>query len=492
MGLSSGLSRGERAVAIEEPDAGPEPLAWRPERTFLGHPVGLPVIAFTEAFERFSYYGMQTLLELYLVKALLLSPHVEHIVGFDWFRSVLTGLYGAPPTTQALASHIFGTYTALVYLTPIFGGLLADRWLGKTRTVTIGAILMAVGHFLMAFDASFLFALLLLVLGVGCLKGNLASQVGALYPAGDRRATDAYQLYYIGISGGAFFGALICGALGEKVAWHWGFGAAGVCMLIGLGIYLAGRRHLPPEPRAVRAAGTAGAAAPTLTGRDWRVLILLALMIPVLAVSALGNQQMFNAYLVWADRSYDFMLFGLRIPTSFLVSFDAITGVLTLAGTVLFWRWYGKRWREPDEFSKLIIGCLISSSGFILVAVVAGQHAATGVKPALWLALLINTLNNIGFANVFPVSLALYSRVAPRAIAGTVIGIYYLFLFLANILVGIVGGWLDIMPAGQFWGIHVAAILGAAGIFLGIKLVFGRWLLRGAEPGPAISGGGRE
>jgi len=466
-------------MAIEEPDAGPEPVETRPQRQFLGHPIGLPVIAFTEAFERFSYYGMQTLLVLYMVKALLLSPHVERIAGFGWFNQVLTWIYGAAPSTQALASHIFGTYTALVYLTPIIGGFIADRWLGKTRTVTIGAILMAAGHFLMAFDVSFLLALLLLVLGVGCLKGNLASQVGALYRPGDPRATAAFQLYYLGISGGAFFAPLVCGALGEEVGWHWGFGAAGVGMVIGLGIYLAGRRHLPPEPRVSRAA--AGAAkAPALTGRDWRVIALLVLMVPVLAVSAIGNQQMFNAYLVWADRSYDFMLFGHRMPTSFLVSFDAITGFLMLGGSVLFWRWYGTRWREPDEMSKLIIGCLISSSAFILVAIVAGQHAATGVKPALWLALLINTLNNIGFANVFPVSLALYSRAAPRAIAGTVIGIYYLFLFLANILVGIVGGWLDIMPAGQFWGIHVAAILGAAAVFLGIKLMFGRMLLREA------------
>ena len=335
---------------------------------------------------------------------------------------------------------------------------------------------MAAGHFLMAFDVSFRLALLLLVLGVGCLKGNLASQVGALYPAGDRRATDAYQLYYLGISGGAFFAPLVCGALGEEVGWHWGFGAAGVGMLIGLGVYLAGRRHLPPEPRAVRRAA-GGEPAPAMTARDWQVLVLLFLMVPVLAVSALGNQQMFNAYLVWADRSYEFMLFGHRMPTSFLVSFDAITGFLTLAGSVLFWRWYARRWREPDEMSKLILGCLISSSAFILVAIVAGQHAATGVKPALWLALCINTLNNIGFANVFPVSLALYSRAAPRAIAGTVIGIYYLFLFLANILVGIVGGWLDIMPAGQFWGIHVGAILIAAAIFLGVKLIFGRLLM---------------
>jgi len=469
-------------MAIEEIEAGPEPAAAGPPRTFLGHPLGLPVIAFTEAFERFSYYGMQTLLVLYMVKALLLSPHVERIAGFGWFNQVLTWIYGAPPTTQALASHIFGTYTALVYFTPILGGVVADLWLGKTRTITLGALLMAAGHFLMAFDVSFLVALLLLVLGVGCLKGNLASQVGALYRPGDPRATDAYQLYYIGISTGAFFAPLICGALGEEVGWHWGFGAAGIGMVIGLCIYLAGRRHLPPEPRATRAAKAEGPKKPALTRRDWQVLVLLFLMVPVLALSALGNQQMFNAYLVWADRSYEFMLFGHRMPTSFLVSFDAITGVLTLAGTVAFWRWYGRRWREPDEFSKLILGCLISSSGFILVAIVASQHAATGIKPALWIALVINTLNNIGFANVFPVSLALYSRAAPQAVAGTVIGIYYLFLFLANILVGIVGGWLDIMPAGQFWGIHVGAILGAAAVFLGIKLAFGRMLLQRTEP----------
>jgi POT family proton-dependent oligopeptide transporter len=462
-------------VTIEEPDAGPRPVDVPHRREFLGHPVGLPVIAFTEAFERFSYYGMQTLLVLYMVKALLLTPHVERIAGFGWFSNVLATIYGAPPNTQALASHIFGSYTMLVYATPILGGIIADRWLGKTRTVTIGALLMAAGHFLMAFDVSFLLALLLLVIGVGCLKGNLASQVGALYAPGDGRATDAFQIYYIGISFGAFFAPLVCGALGEEVGWHWGFGAAGVGMVIGLVIYLAGRRHLPPDPLTERRA--AKAPRPAMTRRDIVVLVLLLFMVPVLAVSAIGNQQMFNAYLVWADRSYEFMLFGHRMPTSFLVSFDAITGFFTLGGTVVFWRLYASRWREPDEMSKLIIGCLISSTAFVLVMFVAGRHEATGVKPALWVALAVNTLNNLGFANVFPVSLALYSRAAPRAIAGTVVGIYYLFLALANYLVGVVGGWLEIMPAGRFWGIHVGAILGAAMVFVAIKLVFGKLLL---------------
>jgi POT family proton-dependent oligopeptide transporter len=461
-------------VAIEELEATPAMQAAPRPREFLGHPLGLPVIAFTEAFERFSYYGMTALLALYMIKALLLPGHVEHVVGFAGFSQFLELLYGKPVSTQALSSHIFGLYTALVFTTPILGGLVADRWLGKTRTVTLGALLMAAGHFAMAFDASFLLALLFLVIGVGCLKGNLASQVGALYPAGDNRTADAFQIYYIGISTGAFFAPLICGALGEDVGWHWGFGAAGVGMLIGLIVYLTGRRHLPPDPVAERT--SASEPKPPMTRRDWHVLLLLILLIPVLAASALGNQQMFNAYLVWADRSYEFMLFGHRMPTSFLVSFDAITGFLTLAGAVIFWRWFGSRWREPDELVKLVIGCLISSLAFALLALVASHAATTGSKVPLWIALIVNALNNLGFANVFPVSLALYSRTAPRAIAGTMIGIYYLFLMLANYLVGVVGGWLDTMPAGQFWGIHVAATLGAALIFLLVKLLFGRLL----------------
>ncbi|MDB5678774.1 peptide MFS transporter [Sphingomonas bacterium] len=466
-------------MTIEEPDVRPDALMQPPHKgEFLGHPWGLPVIAGTEAFERFSYYGMSALLVLYLTSALLLPGHVEHVAGFAAFERVLTAIYGAAPNVQALSSYIVGSYTALVYVTPILGGLLADRWLGKTRTVTLGALLMSAGHFLMAFDVSFLAALLLLVIGVGCLKGNLASQVGALYGPGDNRAADGFQIYYLGISGGAFFGAMICGTLGEKVAWHWGFGAAGVGMIIGLVIYLFGRRHLPPEAPRMR---MVKATAPKMAARDVKVLLVLLALIPVLALGGMSNQQMFNAYLVWANRSYDFVLFGIRWPTTYLVSFDSITGFITMAGAVLFWRWYGTRWREPDELSKIIIGCLLSSSAFILLAVMSQHAAATGAKLPLWIAPVVNTLNNIGFANVFPVSLALYSRSAPRSIAATMIGIYYLFLFGAGVLSGKVGAWLDVMPVGQFWWIHVGTILAAAVLFLVAKLLFGKLLEPVAE-----------
>ena len=195
---------------------------------------------------------------------------------------------------------------------------------------------------------SFLLALLLLVLGVGCLKGNLASQVGALYGPGDNRTADAFQIYYLGISVGAFFAPLVCGSLADNIAWHWGFGAAGVGMLIGLIVYLSGRRHLPPEPPVARKSRLA-APAPRDDGTRLEGAGAVARDDPGAGVGALGNQQMFNAYLVWADRSYEFMLFGHRMPTGFLVSFDSITGFFTLAGVVIFWRWYGGAGASPTS-----------------------------------------------------------------------------------------------------------------------------------------------
>jgi POT family proton-dependent oligopeptide transporter len=466
-------------MAIEEMEALPATADLHAQPQFLGHPLGLYYIAFTEAFERFSYYGMQVLLVLYMVKQLLLPGHVENIAGFEGFRAILAHLYGFAPGNQALSSHIFGLYTSLVYLTPIAGGFVADRWLGKTRTVTLGALLMAVGHFMMAFEFSFLMALLLLVIGVGCLKGNLATQVGFLYPPGDNRTADAFQVYYIAISAGVIVSPLVCGYLGEEVGWHWGFGAAGVGMVIGLGIYLAGRRYLPPDPARDRASRAAHRAAhkPAMSRRDVQVLILLLLLLPVLAVGAIGNQELYNAYLIWADRSYDLAFLGHRMPTSFLATLDAATAVATLVGVVAFWRWYGARWREPDEITKIALGCFVSSLAFILLAVAATHAATTGTKVSLWVALAVHLINGIGFANVFPVSLALYSRASPRAIAATIVGVYYLFLFGANTLVGWVGGWLDLMPAAQFWGLHAALIVAAGAVFVAVKLLFGRLLV---------------
>src|ERR1039458_1560811 len=220
-------------------------------RDLLGQPRGLFFIGATELWERISFHGMQALLVLYMVEQLLLPGHVENIVGFTGFRAAIEGVTG-PLSSQALASQIFGLYVGFVYLVPVFGGLLGDRVLGRRRAVALGAVLMTAGHFCMAFEASFLAALLLLILGAGLLRGNLASQVGDLYSDDDRRRETAFQIYYGALNSGAFVAPLITGVLAQTYGWHYGLGFAGFGMLLGLLVYLSGARDLPPD--AVRGA----------------------------------------------------------------------------------------------------------------------------------------------------------------------------------------------------------------------------------------------
>lgn len=443
------------------------------DKAFLGHPKALGFLAFSEAWERFSYYGMQSLLVLYMVKQLLLSPHVEQIAGFEGFRAVIGAIYRLPPdaSTQAVASTIFGLYTSLVYLTPIAGGFIADRLLGRTRTIILGALLMSAGHFLMAFDASFLLALLCLVLGTGCFKGNIAGQVGGLYAEGDLRRADAFQIFYLGINAGVIAAPLIAGTLGEGVGWHWGFGAAGVGMLIALAIYLAGRRHLPPDPPLRK---TEKAERPKLHASEWRTIFVLIALIPVLAASVLVNQQIFNAYLVWADRSVDMTFFGQKLPTTWLITLDSVVSVTFLALMVVFWRVWAKRFKEPDEIGKLTIGTFISVLGALCLAAGAAVAAATATQVSLWWLIAFEIFNSAAFANMLPVSLALYARASPPAVVGTMIGVYYLHLVVGNQTVGVLGALLEKMPATNFWLMH-AGIAAAAGV---VFLIVGRFFAK--------------
>jgi len=452
------------------------------DKAFFGHPKALGYLAFTEAWERFSYYGMQSLLVLYMTKTLLLTPHVENIAGFAAFEQFIQTIYRPGASTQAIASSIFGLYTSLVYLTPILGGILADRLLGKTRTIVLGGLLMAAGHFLMAFDVSFLLALLCLVLGTGCFKGNIAGQVGGLYAEKDLRRADAFQIFYLGINAGVIAAPLIAGTLGEKVGWHYGFGVAGVGMLIALVIYLSGRRHLPPDPPLRR---RETAAKPKLTSQEKRTVLLLVLLLPVLTASVLCNQQIFNAYLVWADRAVDLTFMGEKVPTTWLITLDAVVSVSFLAGMVVFWRVWATRFKEPDEIGKLTIGAFISVTGVLSLAAGALIAEATGGQVNIWWCVLFHVLNSIAFANMLPVSLALYARAAPPAITGTIIGIYYLHLFAGNQTVGILGTFLERMPASQFWLMHAAIAGVAAAVFLVVGRFFANWLSHentGGEP----------
>ncbi|HEY8353221.1 MAG TPA: oligopeptide:H+ symporter, partial [Sphingomonadales bacterium] len=278
------------------------------ERTFLGHPVGLAYIVFTEAWERFSFYGMQALLVLYMAGYLLHPGAIENVVGFGGFRAAVEAVFG-PLSIQALATQVFGLYIGLIYFMPVFGGLAGDRWLGQRRAVTLGAVLMAVGHFLMAFEAAFLFALSALILGAGLLKGNLAAQVGRLYDHSDQRRDAAFTLYSMAINVGAFVAPLICGTLGELYGWHYGFGAAGIGMMIGIAIYLAGRRHLPPDELVRQRAD-----APRLQKGDGVVILALLLLFFVAALYWTAQSQVWNSYPLWIRDRVDREILGLLVP----------------------------------------------------------------------------------------------------------------------------------------------------------------------------------
>jgi POT family proton-dependent oligopeptide transporter len=456
----------------------------RPGKTVFGHPIGLAYLCFAEAWERFSYYGMLALLALYMSKQLLFAPHMGRILGFGPFSGFIGSLYGAH-TTVAIATAVAGLYTSLVYVTPIIGGLLADRVLGRTRTVAIGAIMMAIGHFLMAFDVSFLIALLFLVLGVGCFKGNIATQVGDLYAPDDLRRADAFQAYMLGIQIAVIISPLICGGLAATVGWDWGFGAAGVGMLIGLAVYLAGRKHLAAEPKPQRRSSAIPAPKRRLAPGEWTVVAVLVALLPVLALGAVGNQQIGVAYPIWGDQNLDLSLFGLKFPATFLQSLDAFVSAFTMAGSLAFWRWWATKRTEPNEITKLTIGTIIAAFAPLLLA--AASLHAPGQKASLWWAIGFHIVNDIGFANVFPVGLALYSRAAPKAIGGTMIAVYYLFMFMCNNLVGWLGGLLDKLPGQTFWLIH-AGLIGASAVLLIVaRTASGRILAPTVDPEEALA-----
>src|SRR5580692_1926326 len=289
----------------------------------FGHPKGLAFLFTTEMWERFSYYGMRALLVLYMTKYLLVSDHAGTVLGLAGIKSALEAVFG-PLDVQQLSSQIYGFYTALVYLTPIFGGLLADRVLGQRRTVVIGATLMAIGHFMMAVEQLFLLALLALILG-----------------------------------NGAFMAPLVCGTLGEKAGWHYGFAAAGVGMLIGLAIYLCALPLLPADE--LQKAKAAAAPRTRLGRQEWRSIIaILVLFIPVALFWGTYEQQG-NTIALWADANTDRTvgLFGsnAEIPTTWFQAFNPFMIFAFTPFVVALWTRQAARGSEPSTITKMSLGC---------------------------------------------------------------------------------------------------------------------------------------
>ncbi len=314
-----------------------------------------------------------------------------------------------------------------------------------------------------------------MLLGVGAFKGNIASQVGALYGPNDLRRAMAFQIFYIFINVSVIVAPLISGTLGQKVGWHYGFGCAGVVMVLGLIIFLMGRRWLPADERPRRVEGRTRE---KLSRDDWMSVFYLVILIPVMAIALLTNQQIFNAYLVWGDQQFDLTL--LNNTSSWLITVDAALSFSMLVAVAAFWKWWSLKHREPDEISKMIIGSFFTIAGALCLFMAALTQPAGGKVPIFW-PLMFHLLNSIGFAHILPISLALFSKIAPRQINATVIGLYYLAFFIANAVVGWVGGLYSSLPTTTFWLIHAASAGVGLVAFIVFKMALGRRMVTGTQ-----------
>ena len=435
----------------------------------FGHPRGLTFLFATEMWERFSYYGMRALLVLYMVKYLLLPGHADAVIGLGALRHLFELMFG-PLGVQPFSSQLYGLYTGLVYLTPLLGGILADRVLGQHRTIILGATLMAIGHFMMAFEPLFLFALTMLILGNGAFKPNMSAQVGGLYAPGDRRRDRAYSIFYVGINLGAFLAPLVCGTLGEELGWHYGFTAAGVGMTIALAIYVYAMPGLPPDE--LHKAMAAGTERKPLDRNEWRgILALIALFVPTTLFWATYEQQG-NTIVLWADdhtnRTIDLIVWHGEIPVTWFQAFNPFMIFAFTPLIIALWTRQAKRGAEPSTVTKMAIGCLgVALANLIMVA--AAWQAAGDEASWLWL-LGYFVVITIGELYLSPIGLSLVSKVAPARMVSMLMGLWLATSFTGNFM----AGWLGSFWSGMDKPMFFLMIAGIAMIAGAVILAFDR------------------
>ncbi|HZZ92035.1 MAG TPA: peptide MFS transporter [Usitatibacter sp.] len=460
-------------------------------------PRALPTIFFTEMWERFSYYGMRALLVLYLVNAL----------GYE----------------RSNALEIYGLYTGLVYLSPLAGGWLADRYLGTRKAVLIGGITMALGHFAMAFEPLLYLALGLLIAGNGFFKPNMATLLGTLYHENDPRRDGGFTIYYMGVNLGAFFSPLVAGTLGERVGWHYGFASAGVGMCFGIAQFLWGQERLgnagmrggktrldardwmhvalvslamiplvylvigawkfvgplwDPLPGLgktaivalivatlwgvghVRAKRHVEAGREPLTREEWEEIIAILVMGFFVIFFWMGFEQAGGTMNLFADKLTDRHLLGWEIPASY---FQAINPLAILAlGPVMAALWLRldtSRFKLPTP-AKMAFGLVFLALGFVVLAIGDSRAQAIGQVGPLWLT-VVYLLHTVGELCLSPVGLSMVTKLAPARVAALMMGIWYLANAAANYLAGILEDLLKGTSIPPYWFL-VASSLGAA------------------------------
>lgn len=443
----------------------------RPAGDSFGHPKGLWVLSGTELWDRISFHGMQAMLVLYMAGELLKPGRIEHVAGFAAYRSAVEWLTG-PLTDQGIATQTFGIYGALIYSLPLIGGWLGDRFVSRRLAVGAGALLMTAGHFALAFDETFLVALLLLIMGAGLLRGNLKAQVKSLYADGDRRLADAFQVYSFVVNFGAFIAPLATGTVAKYHGWHTGFAVAGFGMLIGLVVYLVGSRHLPPDGEKRKAIERG-----KMTAHERHNFRGLLMLWPVSLCFWTSQAQIWNVYNLWVRDHVDLTVGDFTVPVPWMQSLDGLAPALFIPLVVWIWRVQARRGTEPDMFVKMGVGCLIFAAGVLLLAAAPLVADHKGLAP-LALPILFHLVSNFGAIYFSPVMIALYAERAPAAWRGTLLGIETLAASAASLISGYMGGWYEVMDPSHFWLINMA-IVGSAGAGL---LMLRQPLLRYFEP----------
>lgn len=416
------------------------------QKTWFGHPAGLFVLFFTEMWERFSYYGMRSLLVLYMTKQLIQSAqNGGEVFGFNSLQITLEALFG-PLAVQALASQIYGLYTGLVYFTPLFGGMLADHYWGQRKTVVLGGVLMAAGHFLMVWPSCFLLALLLLILGNGCFKPNISTQVGNLYAVDDPRRDGAFTLFYMGINLGALLSPLICGTLGQVYGWHYGFGAAGVGMLIGLLVYLCGQNYLA-EDHLTRKSVALTDDTP-LSRQEWQTIAGLMALATINILFWAVYEQQGNTLQLFADQNTDWRIGDWEMPSTW---FQALNPAFIILLAPLLDSFAARRsGKHYSSIAKMAFGASLLSLAFLMLMVaVAGIQSAEKIS-FLWLMLctLIYTIGELYFS---PIGLSLVTKISPPRLVGMLMGMWFLSSFFGNILSGYIGSYYEQLPKNSFF-----------------------------------------
>ena len=464
-------------MSLAADETGASPLSATDTGGLGGHPRGLTTLFFTEMWERFSFYGMKALLVLYMTKSLNFS--------------------------ESYSGLIAATYFSSVYWTPLIGGWLADKIFGARRAVLIGGIVIACGHFSMAFHSlpNFYAGLILIAAGTGMLKPNVSTMVGSLYSEGDKRRDAGFSIFYMGINLGAFIAPFVCGPLGEKVDWHYGFAAAGVGMVFGIIQYVAGGKRLgrvgePPSERReavrpdikeVRDAGneTGGVDVVTialavilgvvsftlgyvyggagflsglfpgvagfftgyllgvvrhLDGDELKRVLVIFILFVFSALFWMSFEQASTTLTLFADRLTNRVVFGWEIPASMFQSIEPF--FLILLAPVFAWVWMKLGKRDPSSPAKFAYGLFFAGVSFAVVALASTLTGGGKLVSPLWLV-LVYLLQTIGELCLSPVGLSTVTKLSPARMVGLMMGVWFLSISIGDYFAGIVLGFFN-------------------------------------------------